>query len=78
MPGPVDGVQPDIDDDAETLADARRAAALGFTGKLCLHPRQVPLARAAFMPSDADLRWASRVIEAARSPQALRSALKGR
>jgi citrate lyase subunit beta/citryl-CoA lyase len=63
--GPVDGVQPDIDDDAETLADAHRAVALGFSGKLCLHPRQVPLVHAAFRPPAAQLQWARRVVEVA-------------
>jgi citrate lyase beta subunit len=65
LPGPVDGVQPEIDNDAATLADARRSAALGFSGKLCLHPRQVPLVHTAFMPSAGELRWATRVIEVA-------------
>jgi citrate lyase beta subunit len=65
LPGPVDGVQPEIDNDTATLADARGAAALGFTGKLCLHPRQVPLVHTAFTPSAADLEWAMRVTEVA-------------
>jgi citrate lyase beta subunit len=65
LPGPVDGVQPDIDDDAATLADAQRAASLGFSGKLCLHPRQVAVVHRAFAPSADELRWALRVIEVA-------------
>jgi citrate lyase subunit beta/citryl-CoA lyase len=65
LPGPVDGIQPHIDDDDATLAAAHRAAALGFSGKLCLHPRQVPLVHAAFAPSAAELRWARRVMEVA-------------
>jgi citrate lyase subunit beta/citryl-CoA lyase len=66
LPGPVDGVQSDIDDDAATLAAARRAAGLGFRGKLCLHPRQIALVHGAFLPSAEELRWARRVVEAAK------------
>ncbi|NJP25294.1 CoA ester lyase [Microbispora sp. SCL1-1] len=65
LPGPVDGVEPEIDDDAAALEAARRAAAMGFTGKLCLHPRQVAVVRGAFSPSDAELNWARRVLDAA-------------
>jgi citrate lyase subunit beta/citryl-CoA lyase len=62
LPGPVDGVHPDIEDDAELSAATRRAADLGFSGKLCIHPRQVPLVRRAFVPSDEELAWAARVV----------------
>jgi citrate lyase subunit beta/citryl-CoA lyase len=60
-----------IDDAARVAADARRARAFGFGGKLCIHPRQVPLVNAAFSPSAEQLAWARRVIDAA---QAARSA----
>jgi citrate lyase subunit beta/citryl-CoA lyase len=69
LPGPVDGVQPEIDDDLATTLSTRRAADLGFTGKLCLHPRQVPLMRSAFAPSDDEVRWARRIIDAAGSSE---------
>ncbi|GAA0385758.1 CoA ester lyase [Microbispora corallina] len=65
LPGPVDGVEPEIDDVAVTLAAARRAAALGFTGKLCVHPRQVGPVHSAFAPSDGELAWARRVLDMA-------------
>jgi citrate lyase subunit beta/citryl-CoA lyase len=65
LPGPVDGVQPDIENDAATGDTARSAADLGFTGKLCIHPRQIPLVHSAFEPSAGELRWAARVLELA-------------
>lgn len=65
LPGPVDGVQPEIDNDAKTLETARRAAGLGFSGKLCLHPRQVPLVHTAFAPTTPELRWAREVLDSA-------------
>ncbi len=51
-------------------AEARMARALGFIGKSCIHPRQVALANRVFMPSDAELAWARRVVAAAADAQA--------
>ena len=43
---------------------AREARAMGFTGSVCIHPRQVAIVNQAFSPSEAALQWAARVIEA--------------
>lgn len=48
-----DAVHLDLVDDAGLAAEASDAAASGFAGTLCLHPRQVPLVRAAYRPSAA-------------------------
>lgn len=61
---PVDSVFPALDDDAGLRCSAERARALGFAGMLCIHPRQVPLVNAAFAPSDDEVDWAQRVLEA--------------
>ena len=44
--------------------EAALARALGFTGKLAIHPAQVPAIRTAFEPSADELEWARAVIEA--------------
>jgi citrate lyase subunit beta/citryl-CoA lyase len=62
---PVDGVTTNLQDPAATAADARRARALGFGAKLCIHPRQVQAVHEAFMPSADQLDWARRVLGAA-------------
>lgn len=62
---PVDGVTTAIDDPTRLAADAARARRLGFGGKLCIHPRQVPSVNAEFAPSLDDVRWATRILEAA-------------
>jgi citrate lyase subunit beta / citryl-CoA lyase len=59
---PVDGVTTDIADEASLRTDLAHACALGFTGKLCLHPRQVTLANQYLSPSDAELEWARRIL----------------
>lgn len=44
--------------------EALEAKALGYAGKLCIHPAQVPLANAAFAPSPESILWAQRVVAA--------------
>jgi len=48
-------------------ADAARR--LGFIGKSCIHPTQVPLANAVFRPTEAEIAEARRVVEAARGAE---------
>jgi citrate lyase subunit beta/citryl-CoA lyase len=50
--------------------EAARARALGFLGKSCIHPTQVPLANAAFRPSDKEIAHAERVVAAAQKAAA--------
>jgi citrate lyase subunit beta/citryl-CoA lyase len=61
----VDQVVVALDDDAAFTEDAEVGRALGYTGKLCIHPRQVALAHAVFTPSEAEVAAARRVVEAA-------------
>ena len=65
LPAPVDGVTTAFDDVARIELEARRARSLGFGGKLCIHPRQVAIVNGAFSPSEAELAWAQRVVDAA-------------
>jgi citrate lyase subunit beta/citryl-CoA lyase/(S)-citramalyl-CoA lyase len=54
----------DVEDDAGCEAEARRSRGLGFTGKACIHPRQLAPVKAAFTPSAAELARARRILEA--------------
>ncbi len=63
-PGPLDGVTTALDDPEAVLRDAERAAALGFGGKLLVHPRQVAPAREGFAPSPEDVARAERIAAA--------------
>lgn len=62
---PVDGVTTDVRDTDLVAADADRARRLGFGAKLCIHPAQVPVVRAAFAPTAQELAWARGVLAAA-------------
>jgi len=75
---PIDGVTPTTDDVARIQDDAERAKRMGFGGKLCIHPKQVGIVRAAFMPSEEELAWAKRVIEADKASKGGAVQLDGR
>lgn len=61
----MDGAFPDVADDSGFNDEAQRARRLGYLGKSCIHPRQVALANAAFMPTANEIAWARRIVAAA-------------
>jgi citrate lyase subunit beta/citryl-CoA lyase len=61
---PLDTVWADLRDTDGFIASARHAAALGFQGKMCIHPDQIAGANAAFSPDEAAVTQARRIIEA--------------
>jgi citrate lyase subunit beta/citryl-CoA lyase len=61
---PVDGVFADFRDDEGLRDEAEAARREGFTGKLAIHPAQVPVINAAFTPSDEDVRHAEEIVAA--------------
>lgn len=60
---PIDGVTLQLEDPQQSERDARRAAELGFSGKMCIHPSQVAPVQAGFQPGPDELLWARRVVE---------------
>ena len=61
---PVDGVFADFRDEEGLRAEAETAAREGFTGKLAIHPAQVPVINAAFTPSPEDVAHAHAIVAA--------------
>ena len=61
---PVDGVFADFRDDEGLRAESEAARREGFTGKLAIHPAQVPVINAAFTPSEDDIRHAEEIVAA--------------
>ena len=53
-----------VDDVAGFEHTVRAGRAMGFTGSVCIHPRQVPIVNRGFSPSAAELAWAERVVAA--------------
>lgn len=60
----VDQVVTRLDAEDHFLADAADGRALGYQGKLCIHPAQVALAHRAFTPSGAEVERARRLVAA--------------
>ncbi len=58
----LDGVHLALDDPSGLQAEVIRARALGFAGKLCIHPRQLAPVREAFTPTAAELQRARRTV----------------
>ncbi len=61
---PVDGVFADFRDADGLRGEAEAARREGFTGKLAIHPEQVPVINAAFTPSEDEIAHARSVIDA--------------
>jgi citrate lyase subunit beta / citryl-CoA lyase len=61
---PLDSPSTEISDLAAVGAAARSARALGFGGKLCIHPSQLVAVRTAFAPTADEVAWARSVVGA--------------
>jgi len=61
---PLDTVWVSLQDAEGFAASVQRAKDLGFQGKLCIHPDQVPVVNERFRPSAGELAHARRVVEA--------------
>jgi len=61
---PIDAVFMDVKDGSGLAAECNYAHSLGFGGKACIHPAQVPTINASFCPSEQALEWARRVVDA--------------
>jgi citrate lyase subunit beta/citryl-CoA lyase len=40
---------------------------MGFAGKLCVHPNQIVAVQEGFAPTEAEVAWATRILEAFRA-----------
>ncbi len=60
----LDMITLDFGDDERFIREAHAARALGYSGKMCIHPEQVKLANTAFRPSLEEREWARRLLTA--------------
>lgn len=60
---PLDGVTTAINDEALLVADTRHARELGFTGRLCIHPRQIATTHRELAPTLEEIQWARSVVD---------------
>ncbi|WP_052850246.1 HpcH/HpaI aldolase/citrate lyase family protein [Streptomyces avicenniae] len=62
---PPQSVYPDVRDTAGLARSCAEGRALGFLGRTAIHPRQLPVIREAFLPSDAEVSAAAEIVRAA-------------
>jgi citrate lyase subunit beta/citryl-CoA lyase len=62
---PVDGPTLSIESTHELTAETQSARDLGMTGKLCIHPSQVPVVATIFGSSASEVAWAQAILDAA-------------
>ncbi|MFO1407446.1 MAG: CoA ester lyase [Steroidobacteraceae bacterium] len=75
----IDTVDTEIRDAAAVERRARDSRRQGYTGKMAIHPAQIAPIHAAFRPSEAEVDWARKVLEAFRAaPGAGALSLDGR
>lgn len=64
LEAPIDTVWTDLQDEPALESSARTVLGLGFQGKMCIHPKQIPVVNAVFTPTDAEVAFAERVVAA--------------
>ncbi|MFC4010494.1 HpcH/HpaI aldolase/citrate lyase family protein [Nonomuraea purpurea] len=62
-------VYPNVQDEAGLLASSRAGRALGLFGRTAIHPRQIPVIRRAFRPTEEEAARAAEIVEAARAAE---------
>jgi len=67
---PIDGPYLKLDDDDGCAVSSSWGRRLGFQGKVVVHPRQLPIAAAAFAPDERELAWAREVDRAFQEAEA--------
>jgi citrate lyase subunit beta/citryl-CoA lyase len=73
----VDGPVADYGDEEGLRRSAQRARSLGFDGKWCIHPAQIDVVNEVFSPTEAEVAWASKVVEAYESYESANAAGAG-
>ena len=71
---PIDTVWTDLTDAKGFTNSTRHIRSLGFQGKLCIHPDQVPIVNAVLSPSAEQIDWSRKVVEAFEAAEAAGSA----
>lgn len=60
----IDSVFSDVRDDETFVQEVMRAKELGFDGKSCVNPRQIDLAYRVYAPTEKEITYAHKVLEA--------------
>ena len=75
---PIDGVTTAIDDKLVLASETLRGKRFGFGAKLCIHPAQLSVVHASYLPQAVEVDWAERVLVAAAGSQGAAVAVDGK
>src|SRR5262245_31220724 len=67
---PIDTVWIDLTDHNGFSNSVRHVRSLGFQGKMCIHPDQVPIVNAILSPTPEQIDWSRKVVEAFEAAEA--------
>jgi citrate lyase subunit beta/citryl-CoA lyase len=67
---PIDSVYSDVANMEGLKKNVETSRSLGFEGMGCIHPRQVPVIREAFTPTEEELEKARKIVEAFKEAEA--------
>ena len=74
LEAPLDSVWVHYKDLDGLMASSQRVCDMGFRGKMCIHPDQIPIVNKVFTPSDEDVAQAQKIITAFKDAEANGSA----
>ena len=60
---PIDGPEMDYKNNDQLIKSSRFSKSLGYQGRFCIHPTQVPVVEKIFEPSEDEIKEASEIIE---------------
>lgn len=66
----IDTLVTDFEAEDHLAEDTRFGLELGYDGKMCIHPAQIPVVNEAFTPDTERIEWAHRILEAAAEAEA--------
>ncbi|MFI6010466.1 HpcH/HpaI aldolase/citrate lyase family protein [Streptomyces sp. NPDC051243] len=69
LPPPAQSIHPDILDLEGLAASCAHGRALGFLGRVAIHPRQLPVIERAYLPTEQELQQAEAILKAAATDQ---------
>ncbi|THF25771.1 CoA ester lyase [Pseudomonas atacamensis] len=71
LPQPIAGVTANFSDSDFFHEEAAFEKSLGYSAKLCIHPKQIPWTHHVFDPTEQDIAWANTVLEATQHSHAV-------
>ncbi|MGH7330988.1 MAG: HpcH/HpaI aldolase/citrate lyase family protein, partial [Polyangiaceae bacterium] len=67
---PIDTVWPHLEDEAGFVAECAQGRALGYQGKMVIHPKQLEIVNRAFSPTPEEIAFAKKVCQAFEAAEA--------